>query len=48
MCRGDIVTCDSVERGEPDPENFIINPQTKRRVKIGGKTYNYLKKSKII
>jgi ubiquitin-protein ligase len=40
MCRAEIVN-------EPQ-EEWIINPQTKRRVKVGSRTYRYLKDNKII
>ena len=50
MCRGELTESDSknLQEVEINQSEWIINPVTKRRVKIGGRTYLYLKENNII
>jgi hypothetical protein len=45
MCRTELEENELVEQLN---EIWMINPSTKRRIKIGGKTWNYLKNSGLI
>jgi hypothetical protein len=44
MCRRELIEEDHQEISTVQEENiWMINPLTRRRIKIGGRTYNYLK-----
>ena len=47
MCRGELTTDDNkliqFNTSNEDDTVWMINPLTRRRIKIGGRTYNYLK-----
>jgi ubiquitin-protein ligase len=44
MCRGQLVQTDSRDSADSvDSTAWVINPLTKRKVKVGGKTWKYLK-----
>jgi hypothetical protein len=44
MCRRELIEEDQQKISSVQEENiWMINPLTRRRIKIGGRTYNYLK-----
>ena len=49
MCRTELEENELEENELVEPKDeWMINPSTKRRIKIGGKTWNYLKNSGVL